>query len=425
MSGPQFANLQTYARKSNKSGNSVKQIIDEGNREAEYSLHVDSPKKPRALLGDPAGFQKLHDDHVAARTVEVKMKDGTTRKRAIRQDRHTMASVVMSYPVRYSAITIDADRAKLAAWEARNIAFLKAKYGNQLKVVFAHDDETHPHLHAWLFPDDPGADAKTLPPGKLAKGRGVEPRAAVKLGNRAYKDAMTKWQDEHYEAVGAPEALTRLGPNRQRLSRAQYRAHKNSAQATAQYRDDLAAQLAEETAELTIVKTRRQEELNEAMRTLERRFQEQDRLEEIETEIRATKTARDTARKQKAELEQAAKAAAAQRDAAHMDREAAESARSAAETAEAASIQRRATIEQQATNRMKRADDMLDRADNAAEAVLDAQQQVDDELAQAKAEKAQAKHERASAEAHRIRLRAEVEPMDQLATDAEDGAFLV
>lgn len=166
------------------------------------------------------------------------MKDGTTRQRAIRQDRHTMASMVMSYPVPCSAITTEEARQKLASWEARNIAYLRAKYGDQLKVVFAHEDEEHPHLHAWLLPDDPGADAKTLHPGKLAKEKveaeekkkGTPPHEAVKRGNRAYKAAMVAWQDEYYQAVAAPEGLTRIGPKRQRLSRAQYRSQKNAAE---------------------------------------------------------------------------------------------------------------------------------------------------------------------------------------------------
>ena len=121
------------------------------------------------------------------------MADGTEKTRAIRSDRHTMASIVMSYPVPHAAIKTDEDRAALARWEKRNLDWLRDTYGDQVKVVLAHEDEAQPHMHAWLLADDPGADATTLHPGKQAKKHaeaqakadGLEPREAVKLGNRA------------------------------------------------------------------------------------------------------------------------------------------------------------------------------------------------------------------------------------------------
>jgi len=167
------------------------------------------------------------------------MPDGSVKSRSIRTDRHTMASIVMSYPVPRSAIITGEAKAKLAAWEARNLKWLWEKYGSQLRVVLAHDDETQPHLHAWLLPDDPGADATTLHPGKVAKkaievqakADGEENRVAVKLGNQALRAAMTLWQDEYHAAVGVPEGLTRSGPRRRRLTRAQWQAEKAAAQA--------------------------------------------------------------------------------------------------------------------------------------------------------------------------------------------------
>lgn len=241
MAGPQFANIQTFARKTNKAGNSVAQIIGEATRDPEYSTHVDDPTPPRVLFGDPDDFAKQHDAHIEARATVVKMADGTDALRAIRKDRHTMASIVMSYPVPRVAIISDDDKARLERWERRNLAWLGKTYGDQLKVVLAHEDEEHPHIHAWLLADDPGADATTLHPGKIAKkraeaeakARGEEPRTAVKLGNGAYREAMRQWQQEYYEAVGAPEGLTRTGPGRRRLSRKQWADEKRAAQVAA------------------------------------------------------------------------------------------------------------------------------------------------------------------------------------------------
>lgn len=42
---------------------------------------------------------------------------------------------------------------------------------------------------------------------------------------------MTLWQDEYHAAVGVPEGLTRSGPRRRRLTRAQWQAEKATAQA--------------------------------------------------------------------------------------------------------------------------------------------------------------------------------------------------
>jgi hypothetical protein len=64
-----------------------------------------------------------------------------------------------------------------------------------------------------------------------AKADGEENRVAVKLGNKALRAAMTLWQDEYHAAVGVPEGLTRSGPRRRRLTRAQWQAEKATAQA--------------------------------------------------------------------------------------------------------------------------------------------------------------------------------------------------
>lgn len=282
MPGPQFVHVQTWSRKPNPAGQSIAQIIAEATRNPEYSGHVEDPVAPRVLLGDPSTFQAEHDAHVAARATVARLKDGSERVRSIRKDRHTLATVVMSYPVPRAAILTEEDRAALERWERRNLDWLRERYGDQLRVVLAHDDEEHPHLHAWLLPDDPGADATTLHPGKVAKRRveeeekaaGNPPREAVKAGNRALREAMTFFQDEYYHAVGAPEGLTRTGPRRRRLTRQQWKAEKAAAAATAaslnraSQADDLMANI-----------DRDRQTLDERETALDRAF---DQIEEIQ-----------------------------------------------------------------------------------------------------------------------------------------------
>lgn len=241
MSGPQFVHIQTWSNKANKAGRNIEFVINELERVPECATHVEAPLPPRPLFGDPTCFAEEHKAHVAARSTWATMADGSQRQRAIRSDRHTMASIVVSYPVPRSVIVTDKQKEALAIWEKRNLAWLQKKYGTQLRMVAAHDDETHPHLHAWLLPDDPGADATTLHPGKVAKkaveaeakAKGMAPRQAVKLGNRALKEAMVLWQDDYYAEVSAPLGLTRTGPKRRRLSREQWKAEKVTAHAHA------------------------------------------------------------------------------------------------------------------------------------------------------------------------------------------------
>lgn len=241
MSGPQFVNIQTWARKANKGNHSVESIIAEALREEGFISHLDDPQPPRPIIGDPHAFRQIHADHVAARSTSVTLADGTEKTRAIRMDRQTMASIVLSYPVPVAAIDTDDKRAAYQAWEDRNVDWLRDTYGDQLKVVMAHADETQPHIHAWILPDDPSADATTLHPGKTikkqveaqAKADGIVPREAVKLGNEAYKAVMAEWQDSYHAAVSLRLGLTRSGPLRRRVSRKQWKAEKATAKANA------------------------------------------------------------------------------------------------------------------------------------------------------------------------------------------------
>jgi flagellar biosynthesis/type III secretory pathway protein FliH len=232
MPGPQFLHVQTFSSKAGPAGNSIDQVIDEANREAEFSLHVDEPQPPRLIFGDPSTFKADHEAHVAARGTKVMVK-GVERVRAIRKDRHTLCTMIASYPLTQDQIVEGGDDAKAhhVAWEKQTFDFLQEKYGAQLRVVLAHDDEAHPHLHFWILPDNLDADAKLLHPGKAAKvvveanakAEGVKDREAVKLGNDALKDAMRAFLDEYFHDVSEPLGMLRDGPKRRRDSREQYK----------------------------------------------------------------------------------------------------------------------------------------------------------------------------------------------------------
>ena len=226
---PIFIHCQTFSHKANPAGQNIRQVILEALRQEGFDQHVEDPKPPKLIVGNPFDFLAIHVDHVAQRSTSVSRK-GKIFSRPIRQDRHTLFTIVASYPIPLS--TVHASKAeldRLQKWTELTLDWVTKCYGKQLKVAFAHIDETYPHLHFWLLPDNPDADARQLHPGKASKievetrlkGEGVAPREAVKAGNASLKSAMRGWIDDYHLNVGAPLGFSRDGPKRRRLSRAQ------------------------------------------------------------------------------------------------------------------------------------------------------------------------------------------------------------
>ena len=239
--GPQFAHIETYSVKENKAGNSVAQVLGEAIRDALYSQHIANPQPPRLVYGvDILMLRLLHDQMIAGAATVATVK-GKQLKRAIRKDRNTLMTVVSSYPVPVADLDNDETgetRRMYDRWVALNVRYLAEKYGGQLKTVIEHDDEEYPHVHAYILPDeDPGVFADGMHPGRVAKAaaavaaksQGLSGPEVTKVANTAYRAAMRHWQGEYYRAVGAPCGLTRDGPRRARLSRAQWQAEKAKA----------------------------------------------------------------------------------------------------------------------------------------------------------------------------------------------------
>lgn len=242
--GPQFAHIETYSKKANKSGNSVDQVLAEAERDPEYSQHVANPEPPNLLFGaDIPELRKMHEEMLDSSKTQVKVK-GKIRERAIRSDRDTLFTVVMSYPLQHDEIKDNAEEmAKYRLWQEKNIEFLQEEFGSQLKTVLEHTDEKYPHLHAYALPDDdPACFAEKMHPGKVAKEAagakakkdGLTGRAVTEVANDAYRNKMREWQNEYYLAVGLPCGLTRDGPKRARKSRKEWQEQKSAARTTAE-----------------------------------------------------------------------------------------------------------------------------------------------------------------------------------------------
>lgn len=254
MSGPQFMHLQSYSRKANKGGQSVDQVLSEASREPVYSKHVPNPRPPSLVYGVTAGeVRRLHDEMIVAGGVEVTLKDGRTVRRGIRKDRHTLMTAVASHPLPTDFVNTNPDaRADYEHWRDHNLAWLKARFGDKLVSVIEHWDEKHPHIHAYILPfDDQTCSARQLNPAwkakeetmEAARAAGHDDKAALKLGNAAYREKARELQDHYYEHVSLPCGLTRTGPKRERLSRQQWKARKDAAKLTAQINQEINGRL--------------------------------------------------------------------------------------------------------------------------------------------------------------------------------------
>lgn len=245
MSGPGFANIRTFSRSGNKAGQSVDQVLAEAERDPQYSSHVDQPKPPELIFGMTVDeVRQAHAALLVKRKTKVRVK-GEVKERAIRKDRHTLAGCVMSYPVLREQVLADGDEwQRYLEWRELNLHWLKKLWGDNLKSVIQHDDEPYLHLHALGLPvSDAGCDARTMNPAYMMKRLVLEQEKAVgksnkealKIANRAYRSEGRKLQDGYYSAVGIPSGLTRFGPRRRRLTRAQWHEEKERARASSDH----------------------------------------------------------------------------------------------------------------------------------------------------------------------------------------------
>lgn len=236
--GYQFIHLESFSRKGDDKGRSTSFVLAEARRDPAASVHVAHPEPPVVVYGiGVAEVEALHD--AAADAAKTVPKAGTPRK--LRQDHKTLHTVIASHPYTMDEVRADpAKRAEVEVWERRTVGWLRAQYGEDLKSVIRHEDESHYHIHAYVVPtDDPEMRALRHHPGVTAKraamaagpGEGEDAKALGKRADREYKAAMRAWQDSYHEIVGVPCGLARLGPRRRNLPRGEWQREKAQARA--------------------------------------------------------------------------------------------------------------------------------------------------------------------------------------------------
>lgn len=233
----QFIHMAAYSRKGDSKGRSTSFVFGEARRDPGASVHVANPSPPIVVFG--VGVDEVERLHDAAADVAVTTPKGG-KPRKVQKSQHTLMTVIASHP--HTMEEVRGDPAKLREaeeWEKRTIGWLRSQYGDKLVSVVRHEDESHYHLHAYVLPDDPAMRANGLHPGQTAKAaimaagpaEGEDSKALNKRGDQAYKAAMRGWQDSYHEAVAVPCGLTRLGPQRRRLTRAEWQAEQVQAMA--------------------------------------------------------------------------------------------------------------------------------------------------------------------------------------------------
>lgn len=233
----QFVHLETYGRKPDSKGRSTGFVLAEARRDPAASVHVPSPGVPTVVYGvSPDQVESLHD--AAAEAAKTTPKGGKPRK--IRVDQHTLLTVVASHPYTVDEVHSEPQkRAEVEQWETLTVAWLRELYGDALASVVRHEDESHWHLHAYMMPPSPDMKAAALHPGQRAKAEVMaagpscdeDSKTLNRRGDRAYRAAMRAWQDSYFEFVAIKCGLTRLGPARRRLTRAEWQAERTQATA--------------------------------------------------------------------------------------------------------------------------------------------------------------------------------------------------
>lgn len=240
----QFAHMESWSRSGGRGGKlTVAEIVAEARRDPAASLHVESPRPPAHVYG--CGLDDLEQRHDAVvDAARETLANG--KQRAIRKDTATLFTCILSHPATPDECRSDPEaKATVKAWAQDSVKWLRRDLearGGTLESVVMHTDESHIHLHAYAL--HPSGHADRLHPGKLAKkdavaaalDSGHDKKAANAIGDKAYVESLRGWQDSYSQDVGLPHGLTRLGPARRRLSRAEWMAEQAAAKSVQQAR---------------------------------------------------------------------------------------------------------------------------------------------------------------------------------------------
>ncbi|MDM4564792.1 plasmid recombination protein [Klebsiella oxytoca] len=222
----QFMHVELYSREEpakktiNKSKNinhksdvrttTVNGVLSEMKREEGFTSHLETIAAPEVLYGSIDALERSIERYEA----EFKTTDKNGKEKKLRKDACILLAGVVSL-----------DRADEEIWDeykAKAIEYLKNKYGENLKCVVEHTDETNPHFHFYVV-GNKDQDLNLLHDGKLAVSK-LAKEDKKKLHQTAYTEAMIKFQDDFYVQISNKFGLSRTGeePRERYKSRPDY-----------------------------------------------------------------------------------------------------------------------------------------------------------------------------------------------------------
>ena len=217
----QFIHIESYARVgSNQKGKSTKwnihQIAGEAMRNDEDCKHVEHPQEPTVLFGVDAYAAA----DMAQKWAETSV-DASGRK--LRKDGSCLLAGVISFPEGRT-------EEDWKAFRDDSIKYLKDKYGENLKSVIEHRDESNLHIHFYSVPKL-GQKFDEIHDGKKAILEAKKENSKLLKGeqNKVYIEAMKEFQEDFYNKVAINHGMTKTGPKRERLTREEWKARKEYA----------------------------------------------------------------------------------------------------------------------------------------------------------------------------------------------------
>lgn len=231
MAGYQFIHIESYSRSGSeqkkKDGSkikkwSIREIVAEARREQGSTSHIEKPQEIDSGL--VFGMPLLELEKVA-----TDWGDNSTDKagRKLRKDGHCLLAGVISLP--------DSEKGDWEKFKAKSVEWLKKNYGDRLKTVVEHLDESHPHIHFYCVPR-PGETFETIHEGQAAAKKAAAQGKVKGEQNQAYIEAMRGFQDA-FANVAQRFGLARLGPGRRRLTREQWKSEQIQAEALKRARE--------------------------------------------------------------------------------------------------------------------------------------------------------------------------------------------
>ena len=262
MEGYQFAHIENWSRtraagslhhQSGKRRNgatawTVEEVLAEAERLEGHRFHL-APDGPslEIVAGAASSFDELRELHERASSVresfpytDPKTGKRKTRKRKVAGNARTLHTCVFSLPV----LSKDAHADPKLEEKCRSVLLQAVEHerrrveslGGTAALSVFHWDEKNVHVHFFALDLERGR-VKQLHPGQRAKqgflddpaNAGLDGNALGKGANRAYCDALRRWQSDLHAEVFRDAGLMRVGPGRKRLTRAEYRDAKKAA----------------------------------------------------------------------------------------------------------------------------------------------------------------------------------------------------